>query len=52
VHIAYRYRLQPRPNENTGDVQLQVRIGREVLFQTTGGDRGYLDADLLWRHRW
>lgn len=52
LYIAYRQHLQPRPDENNGDVQLQVRMGRELLLQATGGDRGYLDADLLWRHRW
>ncbi len=52
LYLAYRQRLQPRPDENTGDAQVQVRIGREILFQATGGDRGYVDADLLWRHRW
>jgi hypothetical protein len=52
LFIAYRQHLQPRPDENNGDVQLQVRMGRELLLQGTGGDRGYYGADLLWRHRW
>lgn len=52
LFVAYRQRLQPRADENTGDVQLQVRMGSKVLIQATGGDRGYYGADLLWRHRW
>jgi hypothetical protein len=52
LYLAYRQRLQPRPDENTGDVQVQFRVGHQVLIQGTGGDRGYYGADLLWRHRW
>jgi hypothetical protein len=52
LFLAYRQRLQPRTDENTGDVQLQLRIGDRLLLEGTGGDRGYYGADLLWRHRW
>jgi hypothetical protein len=52
VYFVVRRRVQPQPDENADEAQLQVRIGRELLFQATGGDRGYLDLDLLWRHRW
>jgi len=50
--LAYRRRLQPHPDENPDEAQLQIRLGRALMFQATGGDRNYLDADLLWRYRW
>jgi hypothetical protein len=52
AYLAYRYRRQPRPDENADEAQLQFRLPRGFLLQGSGGDRGYLDADLLWRHRW
>ena len=52
LFVAYRQHLQPRTDENTGDVQLQFRMGDRLLLEGTGGDRGYYGADLLWRHRW
>jgi len=52
LFLAYRQRLQPRVDENNGDVQLQLRLGDRLLLEGTGGDRGYYGADLLWRHRW
>jgi hypothetical protein len=52
AHLAVRHRLQPRSDENAEEAQLQFRLPLGLLLQATGGDRGYLDADLLWRHRW
>jgi hypothetical protein len=51
LFVAYRQRLQPRADENSGDVQFQYRLGGKVLIQGTGGDRGYYGVDVLWRHR-
>jgi translocation and assembly module TamB len=50
--LAYRRHLGGAPAESTGDVQLQYRVGRKVLIEGTGDDRGRFGADLLWRHRW
>jgi translocation-and-assembly-module (TAM) inner membrane subunit TamB-like protein len=52
AYLAYRRRLQPHPDENPDEAQLQIRLGRALMLQATGGDRNYLDADLLWRYRW
>jgi hypothetical protein len=52
VHVAVRRRIQPRPDENVNEAQLQFRLPFKLLFQASGGERGYLDGDLLWRHRW
>jgi hypothetical protein len=52
LFVAYRQHLGGAPNENTGDVQVQIRMGRKVLIEGSGGDRGHHGADLLWRHRW
>ncbi|HEX3758011.1 MAG TPA: translocation/assembly module TamB domain-containing protein [Kofleriaceae bacterium] len=52
VYLAYTQHLQPAPDENTGDAQVQIRLWRDILFQGTGGDRGYYGADLLWQRRW
>lgn len=52
LYLSYRQHLQPRADENTGDAQLQFRLGSRFLLEGTGGDRGYYGADLLWRHRW
>jgi hypothetical protein len=52
LFLAYRQHLGGAPDENTGDVQVQLRMGRKLLIEGAGGDRGHYGADLLWRHRW
>jgi hypothetical protein len=52
AYVAYRYRPEPRPDENAHEAQVQFRLPRGLLLQASGGERRYLDADLLWRHRW
>jgi autotransporter translocation and assembly factor TamB len=52
LFVAYRQHLGGASNENTGDVQVQLRMGRKVLMEASGGDRGHYGADLLYRHRW
>jgi hypothetical protein len=51
LFLAYRRRLQPRPDESADDVQIQYRLGGRALFEATG-DRDHIGADLLWRQRW
>ncbi|HEX3476571.1 MAG TPA: translocation/assembly module TamB domain-containing protein [Kofleriaceae bacterium] len=52
AYVVSRYRPQPHPDENTAEAQVQFRLPHGFLLQGSDGDRGYLDADLLWRHRW
>jgi autotransporter translocation and assembly factor TamB len=53
LYLAYRQRLgTAAPDENTGDVQVQYRLGRKTVIEGTGGDRRHYGLDLLWRHRW
>ncbi|HSR96304.1 MAG TPA: translocation/assembly module TamB domain-containing protein [Kofleriaceae bacterium] len=52
LFVAYRQHLGGTTDENTGDIQVQYRMGRKVLIEGSGGDRGHIGADLLYRHRW
>jgi translocation and assembly module TamB len=52
LFIAYRQHVGGTNDENTGDIQVQYRMGRKVLIEGSGGDRGHIGADLLYRHRW
>ena len=52
LFVAYRQRLQPRPDENTGDAQLQYRIAARSCSRAPAATAGTYGADLLWRHRW
>jgi translocation and assembly module TamB len=52
LFLAYRQHLEPLLDENANDVHVRYRLGRKVLIEGTGGDRGHHGADLLWRHRW
>jgi hypothetical protein len=52
LFLSYRQHLEALRDENANDVQFQYRVGRKVLIEGTGGDRGHYGADLLWRHRW
>jgi hypothetical protein len=52
LFLTYRHPVEPRPDENANDLQVQYRLGGKALIDMTGGDRGHLGLDLLWRHRW
>ncbi|TMQ18970.1 MAG: hypothetical protein E6J90_19075 [Deltaproteobacteria bacterium] len=52
LFVGYRGRILAPPDENANEVQFQRRLGDSTLFEATGGDRGIIGADLLWRHRW
>jgi translocation and assembly module TamB len=52
LFLAYRPHLEPLPDENANEVQVEYRLGSKVLIEGTGGDRQHIGADLLWRHRW
>ena len=52
LYVAGKRRSQPRPDENTEDVQAQYRLSREWILEGVGGDRGHDGIDLFWRRRW
>ncbi len=52
LFVAYRRRLEARPDENAGEGELEYYLGKRVLLEATVGDRGYHGADLLWLRRW
>lgn len=52
LFFGYREHINARPDENTGEGELEYWIRRRLVLQGTIGDRGYDGADLLWRRRW
>ena len=52
LFLAYRQRIEARPDENTGEGEVEYWIRRRLVLEGTIGDRGYNGLDLLWRRRW
>jgi len=52
LFLAYRQHLEARPDENTGEGELEYWLSRHVVVEGTAGDRGYNGADLLWQIRY
>jgi hypothetical protein len=52
VFLAYRRRLEARPNENAGEGEIEYWIRRRLVLEGIAGDRGVNGVDLLWRRRW
>jgi hypothetical protein len=52
LFFAYRQHLAARPDENTGEGEIEYWIRRRLVLETVIGDRGKDGADLLWRRRW
>jgi autotransporter translocation and assembly factor TamB len=52
LFLAYRQHLEARPDENTGEGEIEYWIRRRLVLEGTVGDRGYSGLDLLWRRRW
>jgi uncharacterized protein involved in outer membrane biogenesis len=52
LFVAYRQRIEARPDENAGEGEVEYWIRRRLMLQGTIGDRGYDGLDLLWRRRW
>jgi autotransporter translocation and assembly factor TamB len=52
LFLAYRHRIEARPDENTGEGEVEYWIRRRLVLEGTIGDRGYNGLDLLWRRRW
>jgi autotransporter translocation and assembly factor TamB len=52
LFLAYRHHLDARPDENTGEGEIEYWIRRRLVVEGVVGDRGVNGADLLWRRRW
>lgn len=52
LFLAYRHHLEARPDENTGEGEVEYWIQRRLVLEGVVGDRGVNGADLLWRRRW
>ncbi len=52
VFLAYRQRLAARPDENSGEGQIEYWLSRRVMIEGTAGDRNVNGVDLLWRKRY
>jgi len=50
--VLIRSRIEPREDENRSETELEIWLGRRVLLDAVGGDRGVLGLDLLWTRRW
>jgi len=52
LFLAYRQHLDARPDENTGEGEVEYWLSRRVMLQGTVGNRSYNGLDLLWRKRY
>jgi autotransporter translocation and assembly factor TamB len=52
LFLSYRERLEARPDENTGEGEVEYWLLPRLVVEGTIGDRGYDGADLVWRRRW
>ncbi|MDB4961372.1 MAG: hypothetical protein JWP01_1371 [Myxococcales bacterium] len=52
LFVAYRRRLEARPDENAGEGEVEYWLSRRVMLEGVIGDRGYNGIDLLWRKRY
>jgi hypothetical protein len=52
LFLAYRQHLEARPDENTGEAEIEYWIRRRLVLEGVLGDRGVNGLDLLWRRRW
>ena len=48
LHLATAFSLTAK----VPMIYLHPVKGGETVIEGTGGDRGHIGADLLWRHRW
>ena len=52
LFLAYRQRLEARPDENSGEGELEYWLSRRVVIEAVVGDRNKDRVDLLWRKRY
>jgi autotransporter translocation and assembly factor TamB len=52
LFLAYRQHLEARPDENTGEGEIEYWIRRRLVIEGVAGNRGVNGVDMLWRRRW
>jgi translocation and assembly module TamB len=52
LFLAYRRHLEARPDENTGEGEVEYWLQRRLVLEGVVGDRGVNGLDMLWRRRW
>ncbi|MBA3454929.1 MAG: translocation/assembly module TamB domain-containing protein, partial [Deltaproteobacteria bacterium] len=52
LFVAYRQHLEALPADNTGELEVEYYLTRQVMIEAVVGDRGYNGIDLLWRKRY
>jgi autotransporter translocation and assembly factor TamB len=52
LFLAFRRRLESRPDENSNEGEIEYWISKRVRIEGVAGDRGYNGVDLLWRKRY
>ncbi|MGE0400064.1 MAG: translocation/assembly module TamB domain-containing protein [Kofleriaceae bacterium] len=52
LFLAYRRRLDARPDENANEAQAEYWLSRRVMLEASTGDRAVSGLDLLWRKRY
>jgi TamB, inner membrane protein subunit of TAM complex len=52
LFVAYRRRIEARPDENAGEGEVEYYLTRRIVLEGIVGDRGYNGVDLLWRRRY
>lgn len=50
--VLIRSRVAAREDENRGETEIEYWLGRRVMLDAAGGDRGVLGLDLLWTRSW
>ncbi len=52
LFVAYRRRIEARPDENAGEGEVEYWLARRLVVEGIVGDRGFNGVDLLWRKRY
>ena len=52
LFLAYRQRLSARPDENTGEGEIEYWLTKRLVIEATAGNRNVDGLDLLWRKRY
>jgi autotransporter translocation and assembly factor TamB len=52
LFLAYRQHLESRPDENTGEGEIEYWLSHHLVIEGTVGNRNVDGVDLLWRKRY
>jgi len=52
LFVAYRQRIEAKPDENTGEGEVEYWLTHRFVVEGVVGDRGHNGVDLLWRKRY